>query len=304
MGAGRWGANLVRVCRDIAGGELAWVIDPAPEARRRARALAPGARVAARIESAIEEVDAVVVCTPAREHEEHVKWLLGRGVDVMVEKPFAMSSAAAEVLEAMAEERGAVLMVGHQLLFHPAFERLRLLLDGGAIGAPKEISAARIGPMDVTKEGGVIHGFGPHDVAMLCEISGERPADVRARPLDGATASSRLSSARITVEFQSGLVADIELRAADGDRVRRFEVRGDGGTLVFDDRAPPGKLMLLGGSGAAKEQPLKWREPLVGEVTHFLHCVATRVTPLTGPAHARRVTAVLERAVGSLRTAG
>src|SRR5262247_2523007 len=58
------------------------------------------------------EVDAVVIATPVVTHYELAKQALSAGKHVFVEKPQAQSSAEAEELVALAQEKGLVLMPG------------------------------------------------------------------------------------------------------------------------------------------------------------------------------------------------
>jgi predicted dehydrogenase len=57
-----------------------------------------------------------------------------RGKHVLLEKPFTVEAAHAEMLAAEAERRGLVLAFVHNLLFSRGITRLRALSDRGALG--------------------------------------------------------------------------------------------------------------------------------------------------------------------------
>src|SRR5213079_111615 len=66
----------------------------------------------------------VHVCTPAGTHFEPARQALLAGAHVYVEKPFVETQVEADVLVALARERGLLICAGHQLVRDPAFGRL------------------------------------------------------------------------------------------------------------------------------------------------------------------------------------
>jgi predicted dehydrogenase len=111
-GLGYWGPNLALNFDDLA--ELAWLCDASPEALERFASRYPRARTTTDFEDVLadDELDAVVVATPAVTHYELAKRALEAGKHVLVEKPPAMNAAEAEDLVATAESAGRVLMPG------------------------------------------------------------------------------------------------------------------------------------------------------------------------------------------------
>src|SRR5262245_66460415 len=96
----------------------------------------PQARTTADFQDLLDdpEVDAVVIATPVVTHYQLAKQALSAGKHVFVEKPQAQSSAEAEELVALAEDRDLVLMPGYLLLYHPAVSKLKALIEGGDLG--------------------------------------------------------------------------------------------------------------------------------------------------------------------------
>ncbi len=73
----------------------------------------------------LDEVDAVSIVTPTETHCEIACAFLGKGVNVLVEKPIARTLEEADLMIAAAEKSGAKLMVGHLERFNPAMVALR-----------------------------------------------------------------------------------------------------------------------------------------------------------------------------------
>jgi predicted dehydrogenase len=88
-----------------------------------------------------ERVDAAIVAVPARFHAPITHQLLEMGIDVLCEKPFAISTAEAESMVAKAKEKKRLLAVGMVTRFHPNNELIRLMLDDSTIGDIVEVVA-------------------------------------------------------------------------------------------------------------------------------------------------------------------
>jgi predicted dehydrogenase len=71
-----------------------------------------------------ERPDIVHVCTPAGAHFEPAREALESGAHVYVEKPFVETERDARTLVEEAGRRHLLVCAGHQLLRHPAYERL------------------------------------------------------------------------------------------------------------------------------------------------------------------------------------
>jgi len=142
-GAGDWGRNLIRNFHQIPESELKWVCDPRAERRELMEELFPGVSTTDRLETVLEDdsVRAVVVATPAPTHAEVARQVLESGRHAFVEKPLTLSASDSEELCTLAEEKGLVLMVGHLLLYHPGVERLKALVDEGAVGQVLSVDA-------------------------------------------------------------------------------------------------------------------------------------------------------------------
>lgn len=301
MGTGNWGRNLVRVLEAAPGVRVAWVVDPDDGARAKGARLAPRSTPVSHIGMTGYRFDAAVVATPATEHVAHVTPLLERGKHVLVEKPAALDTARIKSLVSLANGHGIRFMVGHQLLFHPLFEQLKEAVAAGEIGAVTGIAATRTGPVDLSREPGVIGSYGPHDVAMTADLLGGFPERVTCT---GKRNGAGLPvSATLSLGFPSGIGATIALRANDGTRVRRFEVHGERGALVFDDSLPGGRLVRIFPDGSARTVPSSATngEPLALECAHFIDGIRRNRECRSGPAHMTGVTTVLQTASEQMR---
>jgi predicted dehydrogenase len=86
-------------------------------------------------------LDLLVVCLPPYGHTDEVERAAARGVNVLMEKPIALSSEHAWRMVAAAEAAGIKTQVGFLYRFGAAVERLKALLDAGAVGPAGLLSA-------------------------------------------------------------------------------------------------------------------------------------------------------------------
>ena len=137
IGLGHWGPNYARILSGLIPGVTLTACVDRVEARLEAiRTQYPHAEMLSDHRQMLERhlVDAVAICTNAASHREIAEDCLAAGLDVLVEKPMAASSADAEAMIRSAKAHGRLLMVGHTFLFNPAVQAVKRYLDSGDLG--------------------------------------------------------------------------------------------------------------------------------------------------------------------------
>lgn len=120
---------------------LVALVEPDANRLAAARALAPDARAAARLEDVLDDADAVVLATPPWVTATLARTALEAGRYVLAEKPLAPTVAAQVAFRAVdgATDR---LQIGLTYRHHPAIARLRELVRSGGLGAPLYIQSS------------------------------------------------------------------------------------------------------------------------------------------------------------------
>lgn len=149
VGAGYISRVHKDVLRDVKSAHLACVVDPN---LRAARALAGGDGGVQVFASAAEALaadafDAAHVLVPPSLHCATGVELLRAGKPVLLEKPLATATGECEALLAASREGGASLGVNQNFLWHPAFLRLRRLVESGRIGRPRSLECTYNAPL-------------------------------------------------------------------------------------------------------------------------------------------------------------
>jgi predicted dehydrogenase len=87
------------------------------------------------------DIDLVVVCTSSDTHAAFAKEALQRGKNVLVEKPFAESSAEARELFALAEKRGLFVQCYQNRRFDSDFLTVQKVIGSGVLGELLEVES-------------------------------------------------------------------------------------------------------------------------------------------------------------------
>jgi UDP-2-acetamido-3-amino-2,3-dideoxy-glucuronate N-acetyltransferase len=312
VGLGHWGPNLAR--NFAAHGALAALADSRAEVLARFGAQYSGARTFADFDSllATKHIDAVAIATPAATHGALVAKALAAGKHVFVEKPLCLDLSEARRLDAEARARGLILMIGHLLLYHPAFLALKTLVESGRIGLLRYIYSNRLSLGKIRREENALWSFAPHDVSMILSLTGTLPE--RAITSGGNYLLSDVADTTLShLSFPGGVQAHIFVSWLHPYKDHRLVVVGSEGMATFHDSESEGRKLLfyphaVGWNGdlpavtkaTGEAVPYGAGEPLALECRHFLDCVAERRAPRSDAAESLRVLAVLDACQRSL----
>lgn len=128
------------------------------------------------------EVELIYVATTHESHYELARAALEHGKHVLVEKAFTVDTAHAEELINLARSRGLFLMEAMWMRFNPVIQKMRTLLEEGAIGEPRTLQASfgmavpttggsRL--WDPLRAGGALLDMGVYPLALADIVLGE-----------------------------------------------------------------------------------------------------------------------------------
>jgi predicted dehydrogenase len=287
VGLGYWGRNLARVFDDVA--DLTWLCDASDSLRTEFSGRYPDARVTGDFGELLtaDDVDAVVIATPVPTHYPLARDALEAGKHVFVEKPPAMQAAEMEELIHLAEARGLVLMPGHLLLYHPAVQKLKELVDAGELGEVLVVYGNRQNLGKIRKDENALWSLGVHDLSVILYLIQEEIVEAAAH--GRAFLNEGVEDVVFCyLRFASGKIAHMHLSWLDPHKMRRLTVVGRDKMAVFDDMELESKITVY---DKAPEQPAdtygEWRtrsgdifspklsnaEPLKLECQHFVRLV-------------------------------
>jgi UDP-2-acetamido-3-amino-2,3-dideoxy-glucuronate N-acetyltransferase len=306
IGVGYWGRNLVRNFSAL--GVLAGVCEPAEAGRAMVRETYPGVAVHDQPGAvfADSKITGVVIATPAEMHGALARQALEAGKHVFVEKPLCLDVDEAAQLKELADEKGLVLMVGHLLLYHPAFRRLMEIVRDGRLGKLRYIYSNRLSLGKIRREENALWSFAPHDISMILQLAGDMPRRVAASGahyLTDGVADTTLSH----LAFDDNLQAHIYVSWLHPFKEQKLVVVGDKSMAVFDDTKEAAEKILLYGHevgwegdlpvvSKAAPEPVAFTEsePLRNECEAFLAAIDGTTQPPSDAAEGIRVLKVLD----------
>ena len=232
IGGGRWGENHIRTLYEM--GCLGAVVD-IDAARLAELKVKYGVETYTDLDEAIARgYDGYVVSTSAETHYAIGKKLLSRGLATLIEKPMTMRIEESKELVEIAEKSGACFMVAHILLFHPAINKIKELIDSGAVGEVYYMYSTRIKFGIVRTEENVFESFAPHDIATLNYFAG-CPAETMTLHRGYFLQKDVCDYVLAYLEYPNNVKAHIQVSWLHPFKEQRVVVVGSKGMIWFDD---------------------------------------------------------------------
>lgn len=232
IGGGRWGENHIRTLHEM--GNLGAVVDM-NAARLKELKEKYGMSIYTSVDDAIRDgYDGYVVSTSAETHYEIGKKLLGLGLPTLIEKPMTMHVEESRELVEIAEKNNANFMVAHILLFHPAINKIKELIDSGAVGDVYYMYSTRIKFGVVRTEENVFESFAPHDIATLNYFAGV-PAEKMELHRGYFLQKDICDYVLAYLEYPNNVKAHIQVSWLHPFKEQRVVVVGSKGMIWFDD---------------------------------------------------------------------
>ncbi|MCI5888270.1 MAG: Gfo/Idh/MocA family oxidoreductase [Brachyspira sp.] len=300
IGTGVWGRNIVRNFYNLNVLDVVCDLDESNLAKVREQY--PGVKTTKDFNEIINnpEITAVAVVTPSHTHFKVVKAMLEAGKNVYVEKPISTVAQEAKDLTELAHEKGLVLMVGHLLLYHPAVNRLKMLIEEGVLGDIVYAQSDRLNVNFFKNDRSVMWDLAPHDVSMMSYVTGKDPVRVISAVGCSSERNDIMDITHITIEFQDGMVGQISDSWITPKKHVQLLVRGTKATAILDDTVQEDKLVIYDNYKKDTLQNISLDyleiEPLKLECQHFISCCETGKKARSDGDNGFMVTAILEQA--------
>jgi UDP-2-acetamido-3-amino-2,3-dideoxy-glucuronate N-acetyltransferase len=312
IGSGYWGKNLVRNFHQL--GALQLICDKNETVLANFKEQYSDVDTCFALNDLLsrDDIDGVVIATPAETHYTLARESLLAGKNVFIEKPMALHEDEGKELISIAKDSNKVLMVGHLLQYHPIFVRLKEMAGNGELGRINYIYSNRLNLGKIRREENILWSFAPHDISMILSLAGEEPESVFAT--GGNYLHKKIADVTTThLEFPSGLRAHIFVSWLHPFKEQKLVVVGDKKMAVFDDTQPWEEKLLLYPhkidwqnnapvpiKGESERVDIPQDEPLKLECKHFLDCISNGDKPITDGNEGLRVLKILNTAQHAL----
>ena len=234
-----------------------------------------------------KEVNAIYIATPPSSHESYLEMALKAGKPVYVEKPVTVNSASVKRMMEMEKNHDDKVSVAHYRRGLPLFNKIKQLVNDGAIGKVKLILLRTLQPT-VSKiisqtgdnwrinpeisGGGLFHDLSPHQLDIMYWIFGE-PQQTYVQSAN----QGKLYNAPDLTMVQLGFANDIyfngiwNFNVAESATSDSCEIIGDKGTIRFSFFRVS-TIELVTGTGTEifeLEYPVNIQQPHINNVVRF-----------------------------------
>lgn len=305
IGCGDWGKNIARTLKGMDALGAILYCEGFLDARTKNIAEEHGVPLET-FEKGLKnhQYKGIAIATPPSTHFSLAKKALNHKKHIFVEKPLVKDSAENKTLISLAKAQNTVLMVGHLLRYHPAYEAL--LARVPSLGKIHFVTARRMNWGKIYKQDNIVWDYLPHDLSMVLPIFNTLPTRVVAGELNFV--HPHLSDVcGVSLSFGDNQHARIFLSRINPYKEQKLMVVGDRGAMVFDDtQAWPEKLVIFDTPFPTNDSPellgpsigtpinLSPAEPLKLELVHFISCIRHGKMPRTSGQDALDILSIIQ----------
>jgi myo-inositol 2-dehydrogenase/D-chiro-inositol 1-dehydrogenase len=316
IGLGRIGAFHAETLSSHTPGAhlVAAAVDPAHFAVLESEGGAP-CEVLDNVEALVarDDVEAIVVASPATLHKEHISLAAAAGKPIFSEKPLAVDVADGEAATTIVKATGIPFQIGFQRRFDRSYARAHQLIADGAIGDVemfRGMSCDRLGPIEFLRtSGGLFLDLASHDFDAARFLTGQEVVEVHA--VGSVQVEPELASfddvdyGIVLMRFASGALGVVQAswRAPYGYDIRA-EVHGSLGKVVaeVDEKFPAVLYDRRGKVSARHDQFLeRFGDAYRLEIQEFVKALHGGIAPSPGIDDAMAALRIADAATRSRR---
>ncbi len=322
IGVGYWGKNLLRNFVTIPHCRVVAVCDADPQIQQFVERQYPSMIIAQNIQEILsrDDLDGIVIATETPSHFAIARSALESGRHVFVEKPLAERVEEAEILVSLSDETGCHCMVGHLLMYHPAYNYVEKLIRNGTLGEIYYMYSTRVNLGIVRSDVNVMQSLAPHDLSVALAFIPHSPIAVAVHA-QAYLQPNVYDVAFSTIYFENNAMAHLHTSWLDPHKVRKITLVGSQKMAVIDEMESAEKVRIFDKGvnrpeyvnfaesmttrvGDITIPNIQMSEPLNLECSHFVDCIRTGKTPRTDARNGLAVVRLLDAAQESLRSGG
>ena len=310
VGAGHWGSNHVRTLHQL--DALGGVVEKSSSINSKLKSQYPYCSTFSDLENSFEEnFDGYIISTPPISHYKIAKKIISMDKPVLIEKPMTLDLNESIRLNEIAKKNNVNLMVGHLLLFHPAFKKIKELIINGKIGKIQYIYSNRLNLGSFRNDENVLWSFAPHDIALFNYFFEDSPSEIISNGIDLLQEGIHDTSIT-TFKYSKNMMGHIFVSWLHPFKEHRFVIVGSKGMVHFEDTGVQKPLIFydktvdLKGKvprsklGSIERIEYENELPLVAELKYFISKIGTGKIELADGDSAVEVMRVLEKATNRL----
>lgn len=220
------------------------------------------------------EIELVYVATPPALHARIAIAAIAGGKHVLVEKPFAMSSAEAEAVARAGEAAGVCVFEAMHSRHHPLFARVRDIVESGRLGRVVRATAIFDAPIprlatefrwSLELGGGALMDLGVYPLAWLRGLFGDTFSVANARAVIENSVDAEIEADLI---FPGAIAARVHASMTAARFAATLSVEGEKGTCSITNPLVPqlGHALALTIDGATTTESVEGPSTFVAQL--------------------------------------
>lgn len=325
IGFGYWGPKLLSAFQDVIGCQIIGICDLHCERLKVAQKCCPGVLVTQDYKDLLRDsrIDAAVVATPVLTHFQLALEALREGRHVLVEKPMTATSEQSRQLNEAAACRNLVLMVDHTLVYTGSVRKIQELMSTQKLGELCYYDSVRVNFGLFRRDVNVIWDLAVHDLSILDYIMPLKATAVSAVAVDHS-GHGQETLGYLTLWYPQHFIAHIHVNWLAPIKIRRTLIGGSQTMVMYDELEPSEKVRVYNRSitnahhdihiiqqppGSSHSDDVWVPEvdttaALKVAAQHFLDCIESNRSPMTGGEAGWRAVRILEAATRSIAQSG
>ena len=242
VGGGRWGTNHIRTLIQL--NCFGGVVEPYPKSQERLKSQFPNIIIFNDIaESLKSNPDGYTVATPPETHFDIGCEIINNHKPVLIEKPLTLDYQTSKKLVDLANESNVNLMVGHVLLFHPAIQKIKALIEDDKIGELKYLYSNRLNLGTIRSSEDVFWSLAPHDISIFQYFINSYPEKINS--FSHCYIQENINDITMAkFEYQNNIKAHIFTSWVNPFKEHKLVVVGSKGMIVFEDSSNDKDILL------------------------------------------------------------
>lgn len=193
------------------------------------------------------KLDALIIASPTKFHEEMVTYALDNHIHILCEKPFSLDYKKGKILAEKAKQLNLVNQVGYHNRFLGTFEEAKKLLKSNVIGEVYHFLGESYGPVVLKEKGGTwrsersegggcLYDYASHTIDLInfllgktVKVSGTKLKQIFSKDVEDAVYS--------TLTLESGLSGQLSVNWSD-ETYRKMSTQitivGKKGKIIID----------------------------------------------------------------------
>jgi scyllo-inositol 2-dehydrogenase (NAD+) len=264
----------------------------------------------------LQDVQAIVIATPAKFHGAAVRVCAEAGKDIFCEKPFTLTVAEADELIEATRNANVRVQAGHMRRYDPPNVRARQRIEAGEIGEPaifkslaRDPAAPPVSYMASGVNGMFFQDSTVHEFDLGRWIMGDEIEEIHAYgavlAVPELTQFNDIDTALVSMKFSRGALGAVEnyMQSRYGYDVRT-EIVGTKGSILMGQALDSSEILLTeqGARTRAIDSFLtRFRDAYLLEMTDFVHRILADKAPAVDAIDGRQAVAAAAAAERSYR---